>query len=491
MIGLNESYAHLELPLFKTSFIAAIGFVDSFAKDFGASEEKRKHLKTALEITMQAIAKNSADDIVQNRIGLDVYEEHGNLLIHVTNRGLPVFLSTHGNGNAELFHEAAKHLDKVSWQNHGRDGQTVIMEMRLGEEALKKTFAAISDVTKEIESEHTVVIRELQSGEEGALCQLFYTVYGYGYINDYVYYPEKIKALIDSKKLISIVAALPNGRLIGHVGLLRWNDDPVVYEPCLGVTDPRLKSRGVFSKLFSRTMEWVQDLPMQYCFFDFVTNHDYSQRFVSRYKPVDLALFVGCQSKHTQAKLERLGLGADPKEMDRYSLLYSLIPRVAHPFGKEIHLPNNLGEMLGFLLKPLNLKWLPTPRFQALPHMGEYQTRLEPAQNAVIFDMTASGREAVEKIIKDWQSLLRNGYQYAAVEVAVDQPGIGNLYDVLSEAGFFIAGFVPYHNSRKLGLRFQSIGPTKVAFDEIRVYTETAKKLLDIVKTSYERNGIM
>ncbi len=487
----SQNKTHLELPLLKTSFIAAIDFIDSFAKDSGASEDKRKHLRTAAEITLNTIAKNSEDDITKNRIGLDVYELHGNLIVEVANRGVPVFLSTHGNGNSAQFHEASKHLDKISWENHGRDGQTVVMGLRIGEEAIKKTFPAISDISKEIESEKNVIIRELKDGEETALCQLFYTVYGYGYINDFVYFPEKIKAMVDSKKLISIVAALPDGRLIGHVGLIRWNDNPTVYEPCLGITDPRLKSQGVFSKLFARTMEWVQDLPMQYCFFDFVTNHDYSQRFVSRYKPVDLAIFVGCQSKDTQAKLERLGLGADPKEMDRFSLLYSIIPRVEFPFGKEIRLPNNLGEMLGFLLKPLNLKWVPTPRFQALPHLGEYQTHLQPAQNAVVFDLTKSGREAVEKIIKDWQSLLRNGYQYAAVEVCVDQPGLGNLYDVLSEAGFFVAGFVPYHYSNKLALRFQSIGPTKVAFEEIKVYTENAKKLLSIVKTNYEKNGLL
>ncbi|MEP7168227.1 MAG: DEAD/DEAH box helicase family protein, partial [Bacteroidota bacterium] len=41
--------------------------------------------------------------------------------------------------------------------------------------------------------EGEVTIREILPGEEAALSQLFYFVYGYNYINESVYYPEKIK----------------------------------------------------------------------------------------------------------------------------------------------------------------------------------------------------------------------------------------------------------------------------------------------------------
>ena len=100
--------------------------------------------------------------------------------------------------------------------------------------------------------------------------------------------------MIEQKKLISIVASLPNGRLLGHVGLRKWGDRPVVYEPCLGVVDPVMKSHGLFTRLFHRAMEIVSQLPMDYCLIDFVTNHDYTQRLVSTYHPVDLALGVRC-----------------------------------------------------------------------------------------------------------------------------------------------------------------------------------------------------
>ena len=95
-------------------------------------------------------------------------------------------------------------------------------------------------------------------GEEDALSRLFYMVYGYDYINEFVYYPEKIKAMIDSGELHSIVAVRPNGRLVGHVGLTRRKREPPVYEAGMGAVDPMLKSRGLFGRLFSKTMEDIR-----------------------------------------------------------------------------------------------------------------------------------------------------------------------------------------------------------------------------------------
>ncbi|NDD04213.1 MAG: hypothetical protein EB078_04855 [Proteobacteria bacterium] len=73
----------------------------------------------------------------------------------------------------------------------------------------------------------------------------------------------------------------------------------------------------------------------------------------------------------------------------------------------------------------------------------------------------------------------------------VDEPGLAQIYDQLSSVGFFISGFIPFKASDKLAMRFQSIGPTKVAFDDIKVSTEQAKRLLDIVRKSYEGNVLL
>lgn len=490
----REGWARLDIPPTEQMLEPALCFVEAYAEKLGIDRDRRWKLRDALSMAFSLVVRNShSSSGAAKPVVIEVGEREDQLVVEVLNAGVPLKI-TGGTcpDAAQEFHQAARHLDRLSIDNLGRRGQAVVLGIRLGEAAARKALAGSLGAHTEIEAtDADITIRRMEASEAPLFSQLFYYVYGYDYIHEFVYYPDKVRQMIEEGKLISLVGTLPNGRLVGHVGLIKWNDEPPVYEPCLGVVDPHLKSRGLFGKIFQRTMETVAEIPMQYLMFDFVTNHELSQRFVARYHPVDLAIFIGCQSKETQARLEKLGLGQDSAEMDRYSLLYSVLPRVEHPFGAEIELPMNLGELLGFLLKPLNLHWYPASRFQLLAAGGEYRVTLQPAQSAVIFDLVQPGRDAVDRLISEWHQLLRNGYQYAGVDVLVETPGLGNLYDILAEAGFFVAGFMPYHHSDKLGIRFQAIGPTKVAFDDIKVHTETAKKLLAIIRQNYERNGLL
>lgn len=467
----------------------ALEFVLAVARSLFGGTGSLEALKTAVDAALAMVLNAHASGKSEEAVVLEVRESEGRLVVDVFNRGVPILL----NGGLETrlnaaylgqFYEAMRNCEKISVLNSGRKGQTVSLEFRLA--AVRPAASKVEPQAPAVIPEgEAVKVRVLQPGEEEALSRLFYLVYGYDYINETVYYPEKLAALIAAGDLISIVAARPNGRLVGHVGLVRKNKQPAVYEAAMGVVDPALKSRGVFGELFHKTMEKAGELPMQYCFFDFVTNHELSQRHVAKYGSCDLALFVGCQNRETQARLPKLGLGKDP-DAARYSLLISVLPKTARPFGRELSLPENIGGPYGFLLKPLGLSWSPAPRFSVLPETGRYATSCSNAQSAVVFDLEEPGLSAVESILEEWRGLMRGGYQYAAIDIPLDRPGAGPLYDRLSSEGFFAAGFVPYRFTDRLGFRFQSLGPTKVAWDSIKVASEPAKKLLKLIRQDYE-----
>ena len=344
--------SRLEIPPEELYLHPTLDFISAFAANLGMHADRLQHLRKASQIAIETVIRSNQNGGEGHSIGaeaqkvvVDTFEAQGRVYVEVLNRGVPIFLDPMTNPELDQgFYASAHHLDKLSIENLGRLGQTVVMAMGLGSEAAKRVLDLTgTEPTSPVSVSEEIVLRAMRPDEGAALSQLFYSVYGYNYINEFIYYPEKIAAMVEEGRLISIVGALPDGKLVGHVGLVKWGDDPPVYEPALGVVDPRVKSRGLFSSIFQRLMERVNEISMQYCFFDFVTNHDFSQRFVAKYNPCDLAIFVGCQSSATQAKLERLGLGPDSKEMDRYSLLYSVIPRVSFPFGREAQLAEQLG----------------------------------------------------------------------------------------------------------------------------------------------------
>lgn len=497
LFDIRGEIARIQIPPADTCLEPAVQFIASYAREIRLKQEKQEALKNACQVALSLVLERNRNGKSDEPIVIEVGHSEGRLSVSIQNRGVPILsgqtVGEPGGGDLiEEHHEAFRNLDSVSLENLGRHGQCLVLEVEIGKEAAERILGEGerngSRVTLE---EEEIVVRLLIPGEETALSQLFYQTYGYNYINESVYYPERIKAMIEEGKLVCVVAALPDGRLVGHAGLLKWQEAPPVYEAALGLVDPAIKSRGLFKRIFEMTLEEARRIPMQYLLFDFVTNHDYSQRLINRYGTREMALFIGCQSKTTQARLEKIGIGEDPKDMDRYTILLSVLPMVEHPFGRKVLLPSSLGEPLGFLLPPLQVDWVPAPRFDPLLPAGSYKAQYQSAQGSVIFDLADPGMQAVREILKEWQELLRNGYQYAGVEVPLEASGIGVLYDMLAEAGFFVSGFVPYRLSERLGFRFQAIGPTKVAFDKIRVHSEAARRLLDIIRNDYETNRLM
>ncbi|MCC7440779.1 MAG: hypothetical protein IT285_04040 [Bdellovibrionales bacterium] len=484
--------AHLEIPIQAGFIKPAVDFVLSYAAQLGLTEERRRSLRFAVGDAMAVVLERNVESPgVGGSVAIQVFRGEKGLGIRILNRGVPVFEDEAAARLERLRLQGASgpKVDGIVIENLGRDGQSLTLEVKLGipqGEVLKTGTRPVVQVAgKEL------VIRALRPEEAPALSRLFHSVYGYDYIGDYVYYPERLRAMLEDGSLTSTVAEMAGGRLIGHVGLVRRASSPAVYEPCMGVVDPGVKSSGTFKRLFEVTMKRVAQTPMQYAFSDCVTNIDFSQRLVARYSGVDTALFVGSQSKETQAKLVKLGLGRDPEDMDRYSILYSVIPRVEHPFGAEVVLPGNLGEMLGFLLPSLGLDWAPAPRFNPLPRSGSFSARSESAQRSIYFELPEPGHQAVTAILEDWAQALKTGCQYAAVDVPLDPPGLGQVHDLLAAQGFFVSGFLPWRHSARLCVRFQATGPTRVAWDKIKVFSEQGQRLRDVIRADCERNQLL
>ncbi len=486
-----ELSSEIILPIDQRMIEPSLAFVDSCTRNFGLGEASlnvRGSCQKVLELILERNShKYAPPGFIRVAIHMENKETGKELKIRVQNKGQPIFLEEfqeyYAPGKLEELREKRGFLG-VDFKNLGRGGQSVEFRVALPQELELNGHQSVAPTDPQITM--------LKPEHAAEISQLFYRVYRYRYINEYVYYPEKLREMMASGRLSSIGARTPDGLLVGHVGLLRWNENPGTYEAALGVVDTRVKGNGLFGKMFEEIQNVVKRTPMAYCLYDFVTNHDFSQRMVAKNGGyTDLALYLGCQVSNTQAKLEELGLGKDPGELERYSLLVGIGRQTDFPFGTSITLPTNIGEACGFLLESMNIRWNPAARFCPLPTGGRFATLLQAEQRAVIFDFYEPGRSALAEIIDSFKKLLKDGYQYFSVDVPIQPYGLGQIYDLLAQNGFFFAGFIPYQIGNQLGFRFQFLVPIQVNFEGIKILSNDGKKLLDVVKTNYERNKIL
>ncbi|MDZ4662809.1 MAG: hypothetical protein SGJ18_14445 [Pseudomonadota bacterium] len=486
---MNTNRLHLQIA--KQNINSVITFIDSWGREKEIPENLLTEISGSLGATLAMIVEKSNQWNANGEIRIDLFRKDNEFVIELLNSGIPLFPGDFEIYSARPQIEAARKrrgFSRLEFENCGRLGQK--LTFGISTEVSSTPILKGSGVLERHSMDETI-IRVLRPGEEKQLSRLFHKVYGYRYISDFVYYPEKIADMIKSGRLISLVAEMSDGSLAGHVGLLQLNDSPSVFEAALGLVDPSYKTNGLFGRIFSRLQEIKKGRDFQYCIYDFVTNHEFSQRLVSKFGYRDLALFLGSQVSETQARLSTLGIGQDAIDMDRYSLLVAVEPGVPHPFGKEISLPTQIGEATEFLLSPLGVTWVPISRFHPLMKEGDFSLKLQPEQKAAVFDFHKPGFQALEKIILKWRELLKDKYEYVAVDFPVNFSGLGQLYDILASHGFFMAGFVPYHYSTELAFRFQFLTPTKVSFDNIKMHSVDGRKLLAMVRADYERNTIL
>lgn len=470
---------HLSFPSSKDYIVPTAGFVHEHLLQI--SPDKNDLIEDALTSTLKLIIDNNGG---KESITLDIFSSDQRIIFEIINYGTPVFFNNNNLLKRDGFKKYQEVLMELKVTDTGRGGQKFFIISKSGQ---TKDFTKNQSTKWEIPAEE-IEIRNLGPGEEKELTSLFYMVYGYDYINESIYSPEKIKQMIQTGKLISTVAWHKEKGILGHVGLIKWNESPTVYEAALGAVDPRVKSQGLFKRLFTVTMQRLEKLSYQYMFLDFVTNHNYTQKHISKYNVIDSAIMVGHQSKKTQAKLEKLGIGKDSEEMLRYTILHSIKPGIKNPFGNHLYLPYSIGDNIDFMLEPLGLSWSPIPRFYPLPQKGDWNFSFNIEQQSIHFDFFMPGHQAVKTLLNKWSDFLKNGYQYASVDVPLDKPGLGILYDILAENGFFLSGLVPYKMGDQLCFRFQALTHTKVAFDDIKILSQNGKKLLSVIKDDYQRN---
>jgi hypothetical protein len=489
---MEKTLAELELKDLSTAVEAGTDFICATLKKKGFAAQTISRASEIVKTILEMLSKVDKSFAQEEEIKIQLSATADSLIIGFRNLGLPMYLnaaealSERDKALMQRLHAVKDRVRSVSFSNEGQNGQIIRLSIEIPE---NKRVAETARQMIEVKQEE-IEVRQLRPGEEGDLARLFYQVYGYHYINDFVYFPDKIKAKVAAGELISTVA-VHKGALVAHVALVKKNDEPPVYESGLGVVDPRIKSQGLFGRVFKETMAIADKTPMRFCVYDFVTNHDYSQRLVAKYGTEEMAIFIGCQGKEFQANMEALGIGQDPQHTDRYSLLLAIKRQCEAPFGKEVVLPVNLGEIADFILQPLGIEWRPAARFVPLAPNGRYEVSYQPAQRAAIFDLVEPGAKALKQALEEWRFLMRRGYQYAAVEMSLSYPGVGQVFDYLGQFGFFMAGFVPYRISDKLGFRFQFVGPTRVDFDEIKLYSERGRNLLNLIREDYEKKAVI
>jgi len=265
------------------------------AEDTGALIESTKEL---IENAVLHAYKGSQGYI---QIGLHPFKT--GLRIDVHDWGLPMSYKKHISvplkaHASEGFNRIYNLMDMFEYRNLGKEGKKFIIikyashPLHNGDKVQKTLPLPLEkrQKSKKEREDLPVTIREFTEGDEEGIARLIYKNYGYSYIKDLFYYPQKVFES-HGKKFYSIVAQR-EGRIIGHFALVLVPESTIA-EIGVAVVDPEFQGRGIMNRMLQLVLKKAEEIGLDAVFGEAIMFHTYSQKANLSHGFSEAALMLG------------------------------------------------------------------------------------------------------------------------------------------------------------------------------------------------------
>ncbi|MHB8084906.1 MAG: GNAT family N-acetyltransferase [Dehalococcoidia bacterium] len=269
----------------KTEFLpAAITFVRDLSAMLGLADADTMRLELVVEEACMNVIEHAFEPGEQGSFDIVISRKPGQVVVAVEDSGLPFdFKKIDTDKESGLGTMLMKAFaDEIRFLNLGRGGKRVELVKNLPykdidaylTEAEKKSAPPTEPAQENI----AITIRLMKPDDSVDLSRCVYRCYGYTYANGDVYFPDRVRELLESGLLISHVALNPEGEVIGHLAIRKEHPDDRVGERGQAVVDPRYRGHGLLNKLLTAVIEHARGVGMYGTYSEGVTVHTFSQK---------------------------------------------------------------------------------------------------------------------------------------------------------------------------------------------------------------------
>jgi len=489
--------SEITIPNDITYLPAVQAYAEEVSRLLGFNKKDISMILLALEEAVTNVIKHAFEKVENATFKIIFKPKSTCLTIIVKDKGLPY--------EPELIHdfnidEAFEHksvpglgsllmkksVDEVSFYNLGREGKELHLTKYL---PFKKITAyrtleeieAFPPITKTVSGSDTPIkteIRLMKPDEAIEVSRLFYRCYGYSYFMDAIYYPDKLARLISEGKIISAVSVTGENEIVGHVGVVRSENNSRIAEVGMAATKPSFRGLGSMGKMVSFLMEESRKAGLEGLFGEAVCFHTYSQKvgYASGFK--DCAILLGITPK------EEVFKGIMENAPQRGSIVYSFLPLIsqktpilyAPPWHMEFikGIYRNLDIDAGFAVPEED-------KSCATKEQCIVKTDIYPSDNRAEIKLACYGLDVLDKTKGIMKDLKRRRLDQVSLYLDLEHPMSVHLCGEFEKMGFFIAGVMPmlYFNHT---LILQYLNNISLDYSQIKLYSEFAKNMLNYIK---------
>lgn len=464
----------------------AASLLESTAESFGLSKKEIFKIKFAVEETLtNTISKSFEKDEIAE-IKVKINQVPGGIEVVISDKGMPFNpFVRNGDLNAKISRESDqeeisrllihKMLNKAVFNNLGKAGKEARLilyseNFRIENLINKSETPPAAEETRDVFK----TVRLFKPEDAWEISKLFYRSYGYSYVNEVVYYPDRILENIKKGKMHSAVAVSEKNKIVGFVSIFEPDSSNRITEFGMAVNDPDYRGQGIMNYNVEFIMNRARELKYSGIFAHSVTNHIFTQKTMAKYGFVTCALMVGYAP---DLSFKKINAELSQRESTFIEFQYFLKPEKTKLFIPDKY-KNIIEEIYNSLSADFELGKIEVSTFN---DENEITENMVGALNSVEIFVKKIGRNFISEITQITKNHCQNKIDNIYLCLDLEDEASMSIVKEIEKIGYFLAGVLPYYVFPHT-IIFQYINNCKYDYDKILSFSDLAFKIKEFTQ---------
>ncbi len=480
--------AKITVPAEVNVLPAVISFVREIASFLKLKDKEIKRLELVVEEACMNVIDHAFDPDEKGNYDVLFIRELGKLVIAIEDQGLPFDIermekdSESGLGMVLM----KAFADEINFLNKGKKGKRVeIVKYTSYKDIAEYLTDDEKERTEELPSvpkEAPVSFRMLKAEDAVSLSRCVYRSYGYSYIFDFVYYPDKIQDLLDNGLLESVVAVNSDDEVIGQLALTYDYAGAKVGESGKAIVDPRYRGRSLFKKMKDYLIDFGRKKGMYGIYSESVTIHPYTQKGNITLGASETGIILALIPEDvTFKKINEKGL------TQRQSLVLFYLKLNEAP-ERDVYIPIHHKTIITKIYEKIKIKRnfaLASDDLikKSLSKYPKVDVKVFPDLKMSMMRVVEYGQGLADQVKFRIKELCLKKIEVIYLDLPLSNPSTQKTCVEMEKLGFFFSGIIPELVDEDV-LRLQFFNNIEVDPDKIVIVSDFAKELLSYIMDS-------
>ena len=381
-------------------------------------------------------------------------------------------------------------VDEFSFHNMGAGGKEIQLVKYLHKKHIEDYLdeSELASYEKEIEKPQKTIekipyrIELLNVGNAIEISQCAYRTYGYNYIHDFIYYPERIAEMNNRGELISSVAVNETTNEIMSHAAIEVTEGKDLVELGVAFTKPQFRHQGCFNNICEFLMGVAKDESIKGVYATAVTIHPFSQKAILKNNFKESGILIGLGPASTFKDSLEHG-----QQRESMVILFRLIEQLPEQI---LYAPSHHKKILEKIYANIGIpvKWQDNPKVKLKELSGKHaaiDVKVHSQMEEADIYVNECGADIVEEVIHRLRELIREKIQAIYLHLNLRDPYTAHLVSYFEKKGFFFSGVLPCGLKQNIILQFID---AKIDYNKIQTASEFTAELLSYVKKCAEKS---